>query len=62
MASNREKPSILVVASPTPLSGGLREHRSLKEYTKHFNTHLFVPWGCGITKKLCKNQLNTLWS
>jgi len=59
MASNREKPSILVVASPTPLSGGggLRAHRSLKEYTKHFNTYLFIPWGLWDNKKALQESI-----
>jgi glycosyltransferase involved in cell wall biosynthesis len=43
----REKPSILVVASPSPVTGGggLRALRSMKEYVKHFETHLVIPWG-----------------
>jgi len=61
MASNREKPSILVVASPTPLSGGgLRAHRSLKEYTKHFITHLFIPWGLWDNKKALQESVKYL--
>ena len=57
MTSNREKPSILVVASPTPTSGGgLRAHRSLKEYVKHFDTYLFIPWGLWGNKKVLKES------
>uniref|UniRef100_A0A7J2U4S9 Glycosyltransferase n=1 Tax=Ignisphaera aggregans TaxID=334771 RepID=A0A7J2U4S9_9CREN len=57
MISNREKPSILVVASPTPTSGGgLRAHRSLKEYVKHFDTYLFIPWGLWGNKKVLKES------
>jgi glycosyltransferase involved in cell wall biosynthesis len=43
----REKPSILVVSSPSPVTGGggLRALRSMKEYVKHFETHLVIPWG-----------------
>jgi len=42
----REKPRILVVASPSPVTGGgLRALRSLREYVKHFETHLVIPWG-----------------
>ncbi|MEL9940916.1 MAG: hypothetical protein QW348_08550 [Ignisphaera sp.] len=37
-----EKPSIICVSNPLPYTGGgLRALRSLKEYSKHFNTHLF---------------------
>jgi hypothetical protein len=61
MASSRERPSILVVASPTPLTGGgLRAHRSLKEYTKHFNTHLFIPWGLWDNKKALQESVKYL--
>ena len=41
----KERPSIICVADPLPFTGGgLRTLRSLKEYSKHFKTHLFLPY------------------
>ena len=47
MLVKREKPRILVVASPSPVTGGggLRALRSMREYVKYFGTHLVIPWG-----------------
>ena len=36
---------MLVVASPSPISGGLRALRSLREYVKYYDTSLVIPWG-----------------
>jgi glycosyltransferase involved in cell wall biosynthesis len=40
--------------------GGIRAIRSLKEYTKHFNTYLLLPWGIWYDKVLCLELSNTL--
>jgi hypothetical protein len=40
--------------------GGLRAHRSLKEYTKHFITHLFIPWGLWDNKKALQESVKYL--
>jgi glycosyltransferase involved in cell wall biosynthesis len=57
-----KKPSILVVASPSPLTsgGGLRALRALKEYAKFFDTHLFIPWGLWDDKRLLQASLGFL--
>jgi len=57
-----KKPSILVVANPSPLTGGggLRAARSLKEYVKFFDTHLFIPWGLWSDKRLLQASLGFL--
>jgi hypothetical protein len=38
--------NVLVVSIPSYMyGGGIRAIRSLKEYAKHFNVYLFLPWG-----------------
>lgn len=40
------KEKIMVVALPLPSTGGgMRALRSINEYTKHFDVHLFLPYG-----------------
>jgi glycosyltransferase involved in cell wall biosynthesis len=60
--NKKKKPSVLVVANPSPLTGGggLRAMRSLKEYAKFFNTYLFIPWGLWSDMRLLRNSLNFL--
>ncbi|MEM1542188.1 MAG: hypothetical protein QW101_06410 [Ignisphaera sp.] len=39
---------LLVVASPFPIAGGgLRALRSVNEYSRYFNVHLYLPYGSG---------------
>jgi glycosyltransferase involved in cell wall biosynthesis len=60
-ANVREKLNILVVALPLPITGGgFRAFRSIKEYTKHFNTYLFIPWGLWDDKKSLQMAMNYL--
>lgn len=56
------RPNILVVATPSPLTGGggLRALRSIKEYIKFFNTYLFIPWGFWDNKKLLSESMDYL--
>ncbi|MCC5990187.1 MAG: hypothetical protein LM558_01580, partial [Thermosphaera sp.] len=58
----KKKPSILVIASPSPLTGGggLRALRALKEYAKFFDTYLFIPWGLWGDKRLLQASLGFL--
>jgi len=52
---------VLVVASPTPASGGgLRALRSLREYAKHFSTSLFIPWGLWGNERLLSGSTGYL--
>jgi len=52
---------ILVVATPTPHSGGgLRAYRSLQEYVKHFNAFLFIPWDLWCSKQSLRKSINYL--
>jgi hypothetical protein len=53
-----KKPSVLVVASPTPKGGGgnLRAFRSIEEYSRFFDTYLFIPWGLWSNKKFLLNS------
>ena len=55
-----KRPSILVVAAPSPLTGGggLRALRSLREYARFFNTSLFIPWGLWSDKRLLQESMN----
>jgi glycosyltransferase involved in cell wall biosynthesis len=52
------RPSVLVVASPSPLTGGgsLRALRSLEEYVKHFEVYLFIPWGLYGNKQVLRES------
>jgi hypothetical protein len=54
----REKPRILVVASPSPVTGGggLRALRSMREYVKYFGTHLVIPWGLWGNKDMLRDS------
>ena len=56
--SGGTRPSVLVVASPSPLTGGggLRALRSLEEYVKHFETYLFIPWGLYGNKQVLRES------
>jgi glycosyltransferase involved in cell wall biosynthesis len=57
----REKLNLLVVAHPSHLTGGgIRALRSLREYSKHFNTFLFIPWGSWGNKKTLQKSLDHL--
>ena len=48
-----KKPSVLVVASPTlkGTGGNFRAFRSIEEYSRFFDTYLFIPWGLWSDKK-----------
>jgi glycosyltransferase involved in cell wall biosynthesis len=52
------RPSILVAASPSPVmgGGGLRALRSIREYVKHFETHLVIPWGLWDNKDMLRDS------
>jgi hypothetical protein len=53
--------NVLVIAIPSYMyGGGIRTIRSLKEYTKHFNAYLFLPWGIWYDRALCLELSNTL--
>lgn len=54
----REKPRILAVAPPSPVTGGggLRALRSLREYVNYFETHLVIPWGLGESKDVLRDS------
>ena len=47
LGAQKQKSRILAVSSPSPVTGGggLRALRSMREYVKHFETHLVIPWG-----------------
>jgi len=53
------KSNILVVSSPSPITGGdgLRALRSIREYSKHFQTHLFIPWELWGSKSTLKESI-----
>jgi glycosyltransferase involved in cell wall biosynthesis len=48
-----KKPSVLVVASPTlrGTGGNFRAFRSIEEYSRFFDTYLFIPWELWSDKK-----------
>jgi len=48
-----KKPSVLIVASPTlkGTGGNFRAFRSIEEYSRFFDTYLFIPWGLWSDKK-----------
>jgi len=53
----REKPRILAVAQPSPVTGGgLRALRSLREYVNYFETHLVIPWGLWGNKDILRDS------
>jgi len=53
--------NVLVVSIPSYMyGGGIRAIRSLKEYAKHFNVYLFLPWGIWYDRTLCLELSNTL--
>ena len=56
------RPSILVVASPSPVTGGggLRALRSLREYVKHFETSLVIPWDLWSNKNTLRDSATYL--
>lgn len=56
------RPSILVVASPSPVmgGGGLRALRSLREYVKHFETSLVIPWDLWSNKNTLRDSATYL--
>jgi len=51
-----ENSRILVVSNPLPVAGGgvLRALRSLREYSKHFDVYLFIPWDLWNDKQLLR--------
>ena len=53
-----QKSRILVVSSPSPVTGGggLRALRSIREYVKHFETHLVIPWGLWDDKNVLRDS------
>jgi glycosyltransferase involved in cell wall biosynthesis len=55
------KPRLLAVAKPAPQLGGgaLRAARSLREYSRHFNVSLFIPWELWEDRGLLKGLENT---
>jgi len=58
ISMNTEKPSILVVSSPSPVTGGggLRALRSLREYVKLFTVSLIFPWGLWGNKEVLRRS------
>lgn len=54
------RPAILVVSSPSPISGGgsLRALRSLREYVKYFKTYLVIPWGLWDNKEYLRESID----
>jgi glycosyltransferase involved in cell wall biosynthesis len=59
---SKEGYSVLVVCSPSPISGGgsLRAFRSLREYVKYFKTFLFIPWGLWSNRKDLQESMSYL--
>jgi len=59
MGCDTVKLSLLVVSSPSPVTGGdgLRALRSIKNYAKHFNTFLFTPWELWSNKSVLKMSI-----
>jgi glycosyltransferase involved in cell wall biosynthesis len=57
-----EKTSVLVVASPSPTTGGggSRALRSLRRYVRHFNTFLFIPWGLWANESVLRDSISYL--
>ena len=58
-----EKLNIVAVTWQTPITGGggLRAYRSLKEYVKYFNTHLFITWRVWNNKALLQKSTKYLY-
>jgi len=57
----KDNSKILVISRALPITGGgLRALRSLREYAKHFDVYLFIPWDLWNDKQLLREASNYL--